>query len=131
MQRYAKSLAVVLGLCLIAAVGLRAEEYHIGSDDVLEISFWQDPSLNTQVRVGQDGKITLDIIGQIDVAGKTTRELAQEIVRKMSRFNQQISQAVVRVVQFNHNFVYVTGQVRGGGKLTFEEIPNLWNIINE
>ena len=43
-----------------------AAEYRIGSEDVLDVSFWQDPDLNVQVTVGLDGKITLDIIGQIE-----------------------------------------------------------------
>ena len=131
-----ESRRIVTGIVLAALVlsgyqPVRAEEYRIGPEDVLEISFWQEPSLNTTVRVGLDGKITLDIIGQLQAAGMTTRELEQEIVRRMSRFNQQISQAVVRVVQFNYNYVYVAGQVRQGGKMTFEAIPDLWTIINE
>lgn len=110
---------------------LTAEEYRIGSEDILQVTFWRNEDLNARVRVGQDGKITIDIVGQIDAAGKTTHELEQEILRKMSRFNQKITGTVVRVIEFRHNSVYVTGQVNNGGKLTFEVIPNLWIIINE
>lgn len=108
-----------------------AKEYRIGADDVLEIRFWQDPTLNAQVRVGQDGKISLDVIGQIEAAGKTTEELQSDIVRQISRLNKNISQAVVRIVTFNYNYLFVTGQVNKAGKLTFEEIPDLWTVINE
>jgi len=122
-------LAAVL---LIGGTGhAQAEEYRIGPDDVLEINFWQAPTFNTTVRVNLEGKITLDIIGQIDAAGKTTQELQNDIVRQISRLNKDISQAVVRVVQYNYNYVYVTGQARNPGKLTFEQIPDLWEIINE
>jgi protein involved in polysaccharide export with SLBB domain len=108
-----------------------AKEYQVGSEDVLTVTFWQDPSLNASVRVSQDGKITLDVIGQIDAAGKTTTELQDEIIRLMSRLNKNISQAVVRVSAYNYNYVFVNGQVRTPGKKTFEEIPDLWSVINE
>jgi len=121
---------VLLAICL-AAVSTVAKEYQVGLEDVLDISFWQDPSLNAQVRVGQDGKITLGVIGQIDAAGKTTTELQDEIVRLMSRLKKDVSQSVVRVFAYNYNYVFVNGQVRTPGKRAFEEIPDIWRIINE
>jgi len=123
-------LAVV---CLSISFGTRAHsaEYIIGTGDVLDVGFWQEPTLNTQVTVGQDGKITLDVIGQIDAAGLTTDKLQNEVVRQMSRLNRNISQATVRVAVFSYNHVYVIGQVNTPGKMAFEEIPDLWTIINE
>jgi polysaccharide export outer membrane protein len=119
---------------LVAALAtplVHAQAYRLGQEDILEISFWQEPDLNTTVRVGLDGKITLDIVGQIDAAGKTTEELQSDIVRSISRLNKNISQAVVRVQEYHFHHVYVTGEVESPGKLTFEAIPDLWSIINE
>ena len=128
-------MSVGLAVAAVLFIGVlgraSADEYRIGPDDVLEINFWQAPTFNTTVRVNLEGKITLDIIGQVDAAGKTTQELQNDIVRQISRLNKDISQAVVRVVQYNYNYVYVTGQARNPGKLTFEQIPDLWEIINE
>ena len=127
---------VLIGLAVIA-VGIvlppdsRGADYLVGAEDELDISFWQDPDLNTQVRVGRDGKISLDIIGQIDAAGKTTEQLQDDIVRLISRLNKNISQVTVRVIEFNYNYVFVIGQVNLPGKKTFEEIPDLWTVINE
>ncbi len=127
------ALGLTLGLVFFGGLTLLAQtsEYQIGPEDVLDIRFWQDESLNTQVRVGQDGRITLDIIGQIEAAGKTTEELQNEIIRQLSRLNKNISQAVVRVTQYNFNFLYLTGQVLSPGKRTYETIPGLWDIISE
>jgi polysaccharide export outer membrane protein len=123
----------LLALCLgiLSGTPAMAADYKIGAGDVLSISFWQDEKLNSVVRVGQDGRITLDIIGQVDAAGKTTEDLQNDIVRLMSRLNKNISQAVVRVTEYNYNYVFITGQVRTPGKRTFEEIPDLWTLINE
>ncbi|MCK4856594.1 MAG: polysaccharide biosynthesis/export family protein [candidate division Zixibacteria bacterium] len=120
-----------LAWVVVAACWCSAGEYKIGPEDVLEINFWQDPNLNSVVRVGRDGKISLDIVGQIEAAGKTTSQLQTDIVHQISRLNKRISQAVVRVVEYNYQYVFVSGQVNDPGKKTFEEIPNLWTIINE
>jgi polysaccharide export outer membrane protein len=118
-------------LTLSALPAVAQEAYKIGSEDVLEVRFWQDISLNATVRVTQEGTIALDIVGEIQAAGLTTSELERSIVRQMTRYNKDISQAVVRVVEYNHLKVFVSGQVQNPGKYTFEVIPDLWTIINE
>lgn len=123
---------VILALLLMIVVGsTRAEEYKIGPEDLLEIRFWQDNSLNAEVYVNLEGKITLDVIGSIEAAGKTTKELQDLIVQRMSRLNTKISQAVVRVMQYNYQHLFVKGEVAKPGKVSFESIPDLWTVINE
>lgn len=105
--------------------------YVIGPEDVLDIRFWQDNSLDAVVKVRQDGMISLDIIGEIEAAGLSASELEKQIVRQLSRYNKAISQAVVRVIEYGYQKVYIAGQVVSPGKYTFEEIPDLWTLINE
>lgn len=125
-------LVFLLALIFIVPEGYsQTAAYQIGPEDVLEITFWQDNNLNANVKVRQDGKISLDIIGEIEAAGLTTSELEKKIVRQISRFNSAISHAVVRVIEYGYQKVYITGQVLNPGKYSFEEIPNLWVLINE
>ncbi len=121
------TLAVLLGC---SASGLAAE-YLIGPEDVLEIRFWQQPDLNSTVKVTLDGMIAVDIVGEIVAVGKTAEELQNDIVRRVSRLNKNVSQAVVRVTDYNYLHVFVAGHVNEPGKKTFEEIPDLVTIINE
>ncbi|MDF1546032.1 MAG: polysaccharide export protein, partial [bacterium] len=116
-------------LVLFYSNGL-AQDYKIGPGDQLQISFWEDPTLNVELKVGEDGMISLDILGQVEAAGKTTKELQEDIANRMSRLKREISQAVVRVTQFDYLYLFVSGQVRNGGRLTFEQIPDLWTVIN-
>ncbi len=132
--RKSSTVPVIVLITILLGIGAglsQAQEYRIGPEDQLEVNFWQDVQLNTLVRVSLDGTITLDIIGQIQAAGKTTVELQNDIVRSISRLNKNISQAVVRIAAYNYNHVYVSGEVRNPGKLTFEAIPDLWSILNE
>ncbi|MCK4605821.1 MAG: polysaccharide biosynthesis/export family protein [candidate division Zixibacteria bacterium] len=113
-----------------SASGLAAE-YLIGPEDMLEIRFWQQPNLNSTVKVTLDGMIAVDIVGEMAAAGKTTEELQNDIVRRVSRLNKNVSQALVRVTEYNYQHVFVTGHVNEPGKKTFEEIPDIVTIINE
>jgi polysaccharide export outer membrane protein len=106
-----------------------AEPYIIGYTDVLSISYWQEPDLDSEVRVGEDGMITLPVIGPIRAVGFTTTELAENIVEQMTFYQSPISQATVTVLEFNFRAVLVSGQVLTPSRLSYEKIPDLWRVI--
>lgn len=116
---------------LFQAVTAENAEYVIGSEDELEITFWQEQQLNSLVRVGQDGRIVIPVVGSITAAGLTPTELGRKIVDKISIFNKSITQASVVVTRYGSNKIYLTGEVRNPGKRSFEVIPNLWDAILE
>ncbi len=119
---------VIVPAILISPRDARAE-YVIGPGDVLSVSYWQQPELDQEVKVRQDGKITLAVIGETQAVGLTTGRLEQIIVERISRVNQNISQVVVTVVEYRSRSVFVGGQVNTPGMLYFEEIPDLWEVI--
>jgi polysaccharide export outer membrane protein len=108
-----------------------AGEYTIGVEDVLSISFWQQPQLGVTVKVEENGKISLPIIGEIEASGLTKKQLAEEIVAKISLYDPTISQATVTVSEYNSRRVYVQGEVLNPGKYSFQNIPGLWELIGE
>jgi len=67
---------VIVNLIVFAGIAA-AQEYKIGPEDVLSVTFWQEPQLNTNVRVNQNGTIVLPVIGTITAAGLTPNELAE------------------------------------------------------
>ena len=128
----------MLRICLISilvsfllVVAVQSQEYVIGPDDVLSITFWQQPDLNTTAKVNKEGKIVLPIIGSITAAGLTPTKLADKIVDRISLYNRNITQATVVVTEYGSKKIYITGQVLSPGKYTFEAIPNLWEVILE
>jgi polysaccharide export outer membrane protein len=122
---------LTLGFLLSFPVFSFSQEYRIGAEDVLSISFWQQPDLNSTLKVRQDGKISLPVIGEIMAAGLTPAELQKKIVEKISFYNKSISQATVVITEYNSQKVFVQGQVNRPGKYSFESIPNLWEVITE
>ena len=131
IMRISGIVTALLFLLLYAAKLNAAEEYRIGSKDILSITFWQQPDLNTVVAVRHDGIISVPVIGEVSATGLTTAELASAIVDKMSFYNPNISQATVVVTQFNSRIAYVTGQVTNPATLTFEVFPNVWQAIQQ
>ncbi len=99
------AMSICLMLSLAFASQVTAQEYKIGPEDVLEIVFWEQPALNAQVRVGLDGNVTIDRIGQAQAAGLTATELQDEIIRRISRPNTGASELVGIVVEFNYHRV--------------------------
>ena len=117
-------------LALFAAQAV-ALEYVIGIDDVIQVSFWQQPDLNTVSRVRQDSRISLPVVGDIQAAGLTIGQLEENIVGEIAIYNAVISQVRVDVLEYNSQKVFVTGEIYRPGKYTFEFIPNLWEVIRE
>ena len=131
IKKYKVSFSFILILSMCLSTKVNGQEYHIGRNDVLQISFWQQADLNTQVTVNQKGEIVLPVIGTISALGLTIDELSLKIIEEISIYNKDISQASVTVVSYGSNKIYVTGYVLSPGKYTFETFPNLWEAIQE
>jgi len=74
-----------------------AEDYRISQQDVLQIVVFQVNDLNSAVQVGQDGNITLPLIGRVQVAGRTTTETEEVIAGKLRQKYLQSPQVSVSV----------------------------------
>ncbi|MFQ5628023.1 MAG: polysaccharide biosynthesis/export family protein [bacterium] len=109
----------------------QSAEYVIGSGDVLSITFWQKPELNTEAKVTADGNIELPLIGAMSALGLTARSLRDRIVDRISLLDFTITQVAVVVKGYGSKAIYITGSVGAPGKQTFEVIPNLWQILLE
>jgi len=130
MKTY-KIIPVFILLAVAVCIGQNGGPYVIGVDDRLSISFWQEPDLNTEVRVRNDGIIALPVIGDIQAAGLTTATLARSIVDQIKFYNPGISQATVVVTEFNSQMVMIAGAVSTPGEYHYEKIPNILEIIRE
>src|SRR6516165_12444373 len=75
----------------------QATEYRISQQDILQISVFQIKDLDSAVQVGQDGNITLPLIGSVQVAGRTTPETEQLIAGKLRQKYLQSPQVSVSV----------------------------------
>lgn len=71
------------------------EEYVVGPLDSLQIFVWRNPELSTSVVVRPDGRITIPLIDDLEVTGKTPAVLAEEIEEELAAF---IADPIVQVI---------------------------------
>lgn len=50
-----------------------AAGYRIGTEDLLQVSVWKEPTLSGPLSVRPDGMISLPLVGDIQATGKTPR----------------------------------------------------------
>jgi polysaccharide export outer membrane protein len=90
-------------------------EYTIGPGDLLQIVVWKEPDLTRDVLVRVDGRATLPLLGEIEAAGRSPRQLADAIARGLAKFINA-PQVTVGVGQVAAR-VYVIGRVVRSGEL--------------
>jgi len=92
-----------------------AETYHIGVDDLLQVSVWHNPDLGATVPVRPDGRISLPLIGDVAAGGRTPEEVAAEVKAKLEAYVRDPQVAVILTELRSHEYlsrVRVTGAVR-------------------
>src|SRR5262245_50667537 len=71
--------------------------YKIGEADVLEISVFKVPELARTVDVAENGTISLPLLGEVSVAGKTVREIERDLAKKLEGKYLRSAQVTVNV----------------------------------
>ena len=62
------------------------EEYKLGIGDAVQVSVWRNPDLSVAVTVRPDGKISVPLVGDIKVDGKSTQAINLELETKLADF---------------------------------------------
>ena len=97
-------------------VTIDPKTFVIGPEDVLWIRVWNSPNLSNQVTVRPDGKITLQLLGEIQAAGSTPEALTQVIYDGVSKFEtHDKSEITVTVQQVNSRKYSIQGEVGHSG----------------
>lgn len=65
--------------------------YRVGPPDNLMITILPDPAISRSATVRPDGMISIDLVGDVPAAGRTTAEIAQDIQTRISRFKRDAS----------------------------------------
>jgi polysaccharide export outer membrane protein len=120
-----------LGLGLAGGTWAQSTEYLIGVGDVLAVNVWQRPDLGGEVSVDAEGNITVPLVGLVRAAGQTPARLGDELTRRYSFVDREVSQVTVVVREYRSRRVFVIGQVLQPGAYAFAQIPGLWDVIRE
>ena len=91
-----------------------ASKVILGPGDVLAIKFFHTPELNETQTVRPDGFITLQLIGEVEIKGKTPHEVQNELLKL---YSSQLKNPDISVIveSFYSNRVFVGGEVNNPG----------------
>jgi polysaccharide biosynthesis/export protein len=94
-------------------------DYKISSLDILQVAIFQVPDLNRTVRVDERGFVSLPLIGQVPVRGKSMLQAQEDIAARYSKSYLQSPQVSLSLVKSSQR-VTVSGAVRSPIVLTLE-----------
>jgi polysaccharide export outer membrane protein len=98
-------------------VGAAADKsYVIGAEDVLTIQVWGDQRLSGSFLVRPDGRISMNLVGEVIAAGLTPAQLEQsvgDILKAKEILNKP--QVTVQVTGINSKKYYLQGEIKSPG----------------
>ena len=106
-------------------------DYRIGPKDLLDISVFGIDELNKTVRVSEEGKITLPLLGEIGVEGLTKGKLEKKISQLLEEKYLKDPQVTVFIQEYQSKRISVLGAVRNPGPYELLGRQTLMQIISE
>lgn len=110
------------------------DEYRIGVGDSLTVNVWRNAELSVQVPVRPDGRISMPLLGDVDVGGATPEDVAETIERRLEDFvRDPVVSIIVESVGSSEflNRVRVTGAVREPLSLPYRSGMTVLDVILE
>ena len=115
-------LAALLGLLLQApapspatAAPAAEADYQVGANDILKVTVYGHDDLTQTVVVQADGRFVFPLIGHVQAAGWTPKDLAGKIAVLLAQGFVRNPQVTVVVQEFRSKSVFVVGEVARPG----------------
>jgi len=105
-----KSASATSSATTLTAAPVDPKAYIIGESDLLHINVYKEAELTQNAVVRPDGMISLPLINEMKVSGKTPLQVQQELAQDLKAFIVD-PQVTVTVVDVRSKIVYVTGEV--------------------
>ena len=86
------------------------DDYRIGPSDVLAINVWKDTELSRTVTVRPDGKISLPLVGELEVSGLTASSVQRLIGQRLAEYISS-PQVTVMVQEVKSQTYVIVGKV--------------------
>src|SRR5438067_10556766 len=98
-----------------ASVKTEMAQYRVGAGDILQITVWREAEASVpNVVVRSDGRITLPLAKELDVAGLTPTEIEKAITERLANVIKDADVSVV-VKETKSQRVFLAGAVRHEG----------------
>jgi len=107
---------------------VQAAEYLIKAGDTLSITVVDEADLTRKVTVDSQGRITLPLVKEVEVAGLTTAQAAEKLTTALKQYikNPQLTVELADIAKIR---VSVSGEVKGAGVVTILQGARLIEAI--
>lgn len=108
-----------------------APVYVVGPGDVLEVMVLDQADVSRTTTVQPDGRFTMPLLGDVDVAGKSVAEIQALITEKLARDFLVNPRVEVRVREYASQFALVLGEVVSPGRRALRGNTRLIDLLIE
>lgn len=134
-------IALLAGFMLLGTPVLAQDGYRIHPGDVLQIEVLEDPGMNRTALVAPDGRITMPLVGTINVAGQSVDAVQSNLSGRLASnfaappnvyvsLQQLAAPRAARAAKAAATLdVYVMGQVGSPGKIAVSPGTTMLQII--
>lgn len=112
------------------AVSSGPDDYKVGPEDVLEVSIFEAPELNHSFRVSATGEISMPLVGTMQVAGRTAREVEVLLEDRLRHSFMRDPHVGVYVKEMESHPVSVVGAVKKPGVFRIAEPKSLLEMLS-
>jgi len=115
---YFLALLMIYGVVAGAQNVIPAQQYKLGTGDMVRIQVYNEDDLNFEARVSDRGTISYPFLGELQVAKLTPSQLEKEITQKLAGdylVNPKVSVDILEYRPF-----YVNGEVQSPGNFPFQ-----------
>lgn len=111
-------LLTLLFSALLPAQTVFADEYKLGSGDIINITVYDEPDLSlSNIKIPPQGKISFPLLGEIKVKGLTARKLENRLLKLLKKGYLKKPNVSVNII--NYRPFFVNGQVKSPGAFPF------------
>jgi len=112
------SLTVFYLVSIAIVIPSKAQEpdYHLQPEDILFITVYEQPDLETTARISSTGEISFPLLGKVETAGLTVSELKDKIEKLLFADYLVNPQVQVFIKAYHTKQVSVLGAVKKPGK---------------
>lgn len=109
---------------------LAAAPYTLLPGDLVSVKFYYNPELNEDLTVRPDGKITMQLIGEVTAAGLTPETLAENLTQL---YSSELAAPNVSVIvrKVSNQRVFVSGEVGKQGVVLLTQGMTLYQAIQK
>ncbi|TNC82864.1 MAG: sugar ABC transporter substrate-binding protein [Oleiphilus sp.] len=116
-----------------SSIGI-VDEYLLGIGDAVQVSVWRNPDLSVSVTVRPDGKISVPLVGDVKVDGKTTLEMSREIEAALADYIRSPKVTVIVTNPTSAEYIHrirITGAVANQRSIQYRKGITVLDVVLE